>query len=74
MAELAKEMGMKEGNILICDIGDTVELAKQYGTPLYVIDEDFLRKNCAFPFVFSLNRKKYEFFRISSCKNACPVI
>ena len=25
---------------------DTVELAKQYGTPLYVIDEDFLRKNC----------------------------
>ncbi len=25
---------------------DTVELVKQYGTPLYVIDEDFLRKNC----------------------------
>lgn len=25
---------------------DTVELAKQYGTPLYVIDEDFLRENC----------------------------
>lgn len=25
---------------------DTVMLAKQYGTPLYVVDEDFLRKNC----------------------------
>lgn len=25
---------------------DTVELAKQYGTPLYVVDEDFLRENC----------------------------
>lgn len=25
---------------------DTVELAKQYGTPLYVVDEDFLRNNC----------------------------
>lgn len=26
---------------------DTVELAQKYGTPLYVIDEDFMRKNCA---------------------------
>ena len=25
---------------------DTVELAKEYGTPLYVLDEDFIRKNC----------------------------
>lgn len=25
---------------------DTVELAKQYGTPLYVVDENFLRNNC----------------------------
>ncbi len=25
---------------------DTVDLARQYGTPLYVIDEDFLRLNC----------------------------
>lgn len=25
---------------------DTVELAKQYGTPLYVIDEDLIRENC----------------------------
>ena len=25
---------------------DTVELAEQYGTPLYVMDEELLRKNC----------------------------
>lgn len=25
---------------------DTVELAKEYGTPLYVMDENLLRKNC----------------------------
>ena len=25
---------------------DTVDLAKQYGTPLYVMDEDLLRENC----------------------------
>ncbi len=35
----------KQGHLTISGC-DTVELAKQYGTPLYVIDEDFLRKNC----------------------------
>lgn len=25
---------------------DTVELAKEFGTPLYVLDEDLMRKNC----------------------------
>lgn len=25
---------------------DTIELAKQYGTPLYVMDEDLIRENC----------------------------
>ena len=28
-AELAKEMGLKDSNILICDIGDTVELTNK---------------------------------------------
>ncbi len=35
----------EEGHLTISGC-DTVELSKQYGTPLYVIDEDFLRKNC----------------------------
>ena len=25
---------------------DTVELARQYGTPLYLMDEDRIRANC----------------------------
>jgi len=25
---------------------DTVELAKEFGTPLYVMDEDMIRQNC----------------------------
>ncbi len=35
----------EEGHLTISGC-DTVEIAKQYGTPLYVVDEDFLRKNC----------------------------
>ncbi len=33
---------------------DTVELAKKYGTPLYVMDEDEIRRNCR-EFVNSIN-------------------
>ena len=32
-------------HLAICNY-DTVELAKEYGTPLYVLDEDLMRKNC----------------------------
>ena len=39
-------MGINEEGHLTISGCDTVELAKQYGTPLYVVDEDFLRKNC----------------------------
>lgn len=40
-------------NLSVNDLGhlvigknDAVELAKEYGTPLYVMDEDLIRKNC----------------------------
>lgn len=35
----------KKGNLTIGGI-DTVDLAKKYGTPLYVMDEDLIRENC----------------------------
>ncbi|MCD7730785.1 MAG: diaminopimelate decarboxylase [Oscillospiraceae bacterium] len=35
----------EKGHLAVGDI-DTVELAKQYGTPLYVMDEDLIRKAC----------------------------
>ncbi len=35
----------KSGNLTFADM-DTVELAKQYGTPLYLMDEDRIRAKC----------------------------
>ena len=35
----------KAGNLTIGGV-DTVALAKKYGTPLYVMDEDLIRKHC----------------------------
>ncbi len=39
-------LGANEKNHLTIGGIDTVELAKEYGTPLYVMDEDLIRKNC----------------------------
>ena len=35
----------ERGHLTISGI-DTVELAEKYGTPLYVMDEQLIRKNC----------------------------
>ncbi len=35
----------EDGNLTIGGV-DTVSLAKEYGTPLYVMDEDVIRRNC----------------------------
>ena len=37
---------VNEKNNLTCGGADTVEIAKEYGTPCYVIDENTVRKNC----------------------------
>jgi diaminopimelate decarboxylase len=37
--------GIKNG-VLTIDGSDTTELAKNYGTPLYVMSESCIRKNC----------------------------
>ena len=36
---------MRPGNLTIGGV-DTVALAKKYGTPLYVMDEDMIRRDC----------------------------
>ena len=43
---IADCLGINEKNHLEIGGLDTVELAKQYGTPLYVMDEEQIRKNC----------------------------
>ena len=39
-------LGINEKNHLTIGGLDTVDLAKEYGTPLYVMDENLIRKNC----------------------------
>ena len=43
---LTKNLSINEKNHLVIGKNDTVDLAKEYGTPLYVIDEDLFRENC----------------------------
>jgi len=37
---------INESNHLEIGGCDTVELAKEFGTPLYLMDEEYIRKNC----------------------------
>lgn len=48
-------LSVNEENHLTIGGVDTVSLAKEYGTPLYVMDEDAIRKNCRL-YVDSMNR------------------
>ena len=43
---VSKNLGVNEnGNLTIGGV-DTVSLAKEYGTPAYVMDENLIRENC----------------------------
>ena len=42
----SENLSVNEQNHLTIGNHDTVELAKEFGTPLYVLDEDLMRKNC----------------------------
>lgn len=43
---ISENLSVNDRNHLVIGEHDTVELAKKYGTPLYVLDEDLIRKNC----------------------------
>lgn len=43
---IAENLSVNDRGHLTVGGCDTVELAKEYGTPLYVLDEDLFRKNC----------------------------
>lgn len=43
---VSENLTVNEENHLCIGGLDTVKLAKEYGTPLYVLDEDLFRKNC----------------------------
>ena len=42
---ILEHLGIENNNLTIGGV-DTVELAKEYGTPLYVLDENTIRKSC----------------------------
>ena len=42
---VSENLSVKNNHLMIGK-HDTVELAKKYGTPLYVMDEELIRKNC----------------------------
>lgn len=41
-----RNLSVNERNHLVIGKNDTVELAKKFGTPLYVMDEELIRENC----------------------------
>lgn len=43
---VSKNLSVNENGHLAIGGVDTIELAKNYGTPLYVVDEDLVRENC----------------------------
>ncbi len=43
---VSKNLSVNDKGHLIAGGIDTVELAREYGTPLYVMDEDLIRENC----------------------------
>ena len=45
ITNIADNISSKDGHLTFAG-QDTVELAKEYGTPLYLLDEDKIRENC----------------------------
>lgn len=43
---VSENLTVNEKNHLVIGKNDTVELAQKFGTPLYVLDEELIRKNC----------------------------
>ena len=44
--QFSENLDINEKGHLVIAKHDAVELAKQFGTPLYVLDEDLMRLNC----------------------------
>ncbi len=43
---VSENLSVNKENHLVIGKNDTVELAEKFGTPLYVLDEELIRKNC----------------------------
>lgn len=68
----------EKGHLTLSGV-DTVELAAQYGTPLYVLDENDIRNNCrqfknAFDKYFEGNARVYYASKALSCKEMYRIV
>ena len=76
---LNERFGVNEkGNLTLGGV-DTVELAKAYGTPLYVMDENDIRNSCrqfqnAFEKYYGGNAKVYFASKAFSCKEMYRIV
>ena len=76
---LNERFGVNEkGNLTLGGV-DTVELAKTYGTPLYVMDENDIRNSCrqfqnAFEKYYGGNAKVYFASKAFSCKEMYRIV
>lgn len=76
---VSKNLSVNEKGHLTIGGADTVELAKNYGTPLYVMDEDLIRENCR---SFKASIDKYYggkglvcyASKVFSCKAICKIV
>ena len=76
---VSKNLNVNENGHLTISGVDTVEIAKNYGTPLYVMDEDLIREHCR---TFKSSIEKYYngdgmacyASKAFSCKAMCKII
>lgn len=76
---LTSSYGINEKGHLTIGGADTVELARTYGTPLYVFDEKDIRNNCkefknAFDEYYGGNAKVYYASKAFSCKEMYRIV
>ena len=76
---LTNSFSVNEKGHLTLGGADTVELAKEYGTPLYVFDENDIRNNCrqfkdAFSKYYGGNARVYYASKAFSCKEMYRIV
>lgn len=76
---LTNSYSVNEKGHLTLGGADTVELAEKYGTPLYVFDEEDIRRNCrefkdAFQKYYEGNAKVYYASKAFSCKEMYRIV
>lgn len=76
---LTNSFSVNEKGHLTLGGADTVELAKEYGTPLYVFDENDIRNNCrqfkdAFYKYYGGNARVYYASKAFSCKEMYRIV